>query len=168
MCRLRAPVQRPVSVLSLLAGEMLRRGLPSHLEVQASSGKVHRVMGKGGFGVVVSATLTLVGGITFTTALKLMRYQLGDANLDNICAEVVLAAHLGLHPRVNSCVGWMVLGDGTNHLPLEALEPLLPCGPDDVLVVMVLSELMTQDFASYAMEALDNRFCPSHILMVSG
>lgn len=151
------------------AGAFVRQELLPHMEVQVAAVEVHAELGTGGFGKVVSATLTLDTGATWRTAIKLMPYHLDAFTLNNIRAEVVIANTLGEHPGIVACVHWLILGDGSNTLPRDALDIHLetPCGAHEIIIVLALSQEMDKDYWSFLTAALHSPF-PSECILVSG
>lgn len=150
-------VRRHPTAEARQAGEELHNVLPEVIELQARSVEVHKVLGRGGFGAVVSATLQLVHGASIRTAIKLTPYRAGSPTLANIRYELGMAGILQSHLDILSCQAWMVLGDGTNKLPLEALEAYQPCSADEVLVVMLLTEEMKKDLDTLVRSTLASR-----------
>lgn len=148
---------------------MLREELPQHMELHGAEVQVLEVLGEGGFGKVVSASLTLPGIPAWTTAIKVMKFKLSSGSLPNVASEVCLAARLGHHPSINACVAWTIVGDGgSNDLLLDALSSYVVCDEDEVLVILVLSELFAKDLWSYIQDALQCTWCPPQMMLVSG
>lgn len=150
----------------------MRPQLPPHKELKGvASIAVHEELGRGGFGAVVSGTLTFESGFSWRTALKVMSFNISSPTLPNIHNEVVLGDLMGQQPSIISTAFWLVVGDSRGSVVLaDTLDACLltPRGDHEVLVVLVLSQEMDMDLHTLLQGALHSALAPDDIVVGVG